>query len=197
MPEVSSAIRLIVGLGNPGPQYEETRHNAGAWFVHELAKQSNVVLRLENKFFGFYAKLTLNQKECQLLIPTTFMNRSGASVAAVIKFYKIVPQEILVVHDELDLPTGAAKLKQGGGHAGHNGLRDIISALGTADFLRLRLGIDRPADPARVSDYVLSRPNKIDEEKIKTAIHQALSILPDLMEGKVGQAMKTLHSTRS
>jgi PTH1 family peptidyl-tRNA hydrolase len=191
---VSTAIRLIVGLGNPGPQYENTRHNAGAWFVEQLAQQSHSTLRAETKFLGHYAKTNIDNHECHMLIPTTFMNRSGASVAAVTKFYKISVHEILVVHDELDLAPGAVKLKQGGGHAGHNGLRDIIAAMGSNDFLRLRLGIGHPGSPDKVSDYVLSKPGKNEQQQIMQAIDSSLRIVPDLLEGKISHAMKTLHT---
>ncbi|NNM59682.1 MAG: aminoacyl-tRNA hydrolase [Legionellales bacterium] len=190
------SIRLIVGLGNPGDEYELTRHNAGAWFVEQIARQAHLVLRSENKFLGRYVKTSIEHKECHLLIPSTFMNRSGGSVASVLNFYKILPEEIIVAHDELDMPPGAAKLKQGGGHAGHNGLRDIIAALGTSDFLRLRLGIGHPGRPDKVSDYVLSRPNKADEQKIYNAIDDAIMIVPDLLAGDISGAMKRLHTEK-
>ncbi len=188
------SIRVIIGLGNPGDQYEMTRHNAGAWFVEQIARQSHLVLRSENKFLGRYGKASIVHKDCHLLIPSTFMNRSGGSVASLLNFYKILPQEILVAHDELDMPPGAVKLKQGGGHAGHNGLRDIIAALGTPDFLRLRIGIGHPGRPDKVSDYVLSRPNKADEQKIYNAIDDAIMIVPDLLAGNIPAAMKLLHT---
>lgn len=191
---MSTAIRLIVGLGNPGPQYEITRHNAGAWFVEQLASQAQINLRAETKFLGRYAKTHIAHHECHLLIPTTFMNRSGASVSSVAKFYKISVQEILVAHDELDLAPGTAKLKQGGGHAGHNGLRDIIAAMGSNDFLRLRLGIGHPGSPDKVSDFVLNKPGKAEHQQIITAIDNSVRIVPDLLQGNISHAMKTLHT---
>lgn len=191
---MSTAIRLIVGLGNPGPQYETTRHNAGAWFVEQLAQHVHSTLRPETKFLGHYLKTSIDQQECHLLIPSTFMNRSGASVSAVAKFYKIAVNEMLIVHDELDLASGAAKLKQGGGHAGHNGLRDIIAAMGSNDFLRLRLGIGHPGNPEKVSDYVLSKPGKTEQQQIMQAIDNSLRIVPDLLHGNISHAMKTLHT---
>ena len=137
-----SSIKLVVGLGNPGAQYDDTRHNAGFWYVEQLARAYGATLQPEKKFFGLTARITVNGQDVRLLNPTTFMNRSGQAVGAISTFFKIPPQSILVVHDELDLPVGVGRLKQGGGHGGHNGLRDIISSLGNSrDFLRLRLGI--------------------------------------------------------
>ncbi|MFN7096596.1 MAG: aminoacyl-tRNA hydrolase [Gammaproteobacteria bacterium] len=191
---MSTAIRLIVGLGNPGPQYETTRHNAGAWFVEQLAHQCHVTLRAEHKFLGHSAKIHIEHHECHLLIPSTFMNRSGAAVAAIAKFYKISLAEMLIAHDELDLAPGTVKLKQGGGHAGHNGLRDIIAAMGSNDFLRLRLGIGHPGNQAKVADYVLSQPGKTEQQHIMQAIDNSLRIMPDLLQGKIAAAIKTLHT---
>ena len=191
---MSNAIRLIVGLGNPGSQYQSTRHNTGAWLIEALAKQQSTSLRPEAKFFGDYAKIRVGSDECHLLIPTTFMNRSGAAVAAIAKFYKITVNEILVAHDELDLATGIVKLKQAGGHAGHNGLRDIIAAMNSPDFLRLRVGIGHPGHPEKVSNYVLSPPGKLEQQQSMQAIDKSLSIIPELLKANISQAMQTLHT---
>ena len=187
-------IRLIVGLGNPGSQYQKTRHNAGVWFLDGLLSSHPVSLRPEAKFLGAYAKINLHQHDTHLLMPTTFMNRSGQSVSALMKFLKLSPSQLLVVHDELDLPAGAIKLKEGGGHAGHNGLRDIISALGTSDFLRLRIGIGRPTTKEDVANYVLHAPGQEDMRSIRLCIDHALGVLPELLNGHIHQAIQKLHS---
>jgi PTH1 family peptidyl-tRNA hydrolase len=189
-----SSVKLIVGLGNPGKQYEQTRHNAGFWFVEEVARQFNVQFRPETKFLGEVVRIQSNDFDFFLLKPSTFMNRSGQSIQALAKFYKLSVTEILVVHDELDLPPGVAKLKKTGGHGGHNGLRDTISAFSSKDFLRLRLGIGHPGDRSQVVDYVLKAPSKTDFTLIDDAIYQASKILPDLLQDKLEQAMQTLHS---
>lgn len=188
------AIRLIVGLGNPGAEYTDTRHNAGFWWVDCVAQQHKISLRLESKFFGLMGRGTLLGEEAYLLQPQTFMNRSGQSVGALAKFYKIAPEEILVVHDELDLPPGVAKLKQGGGHGGHNGLRDLIAHLGTPNFWRLRLGIGHPGDRAEVVNFVLKRPTVAEQVLIETAMHASLRVLPELTSGKMEAAMLKLHT---
>lgn len=185
-----ASIRLIVGLGNPGPDYAATRHNAGFWLLDLLARQHSATLRAEGKFFSLYARAG----ETHLLEPQTFMNASGKAVAAVARFYKIQPDEILVVHDELDLPPGAAKLKQGGGHGGHNGLRDIIAALGVQDFWRLRLGIGHPGNKAEVVSFVLKPPRKEEQDAIDRAIDCALDVMPAVLAGKMPEAMKDLHT---
>ena len=187
-------IKLIVGLGNPGAEYDKTRHNAGAWFVEVLATAEQLTLRAEKKFLGLYGQAKSATDKFHLLLPTTFMNHSGQAVLALAQFYKIAPQHILVVHDELDLPAGMARLKQGGGHGGHNGLRDIIRHLGTNDFIRLRLGIGHPGDKNRVLDYVLGRPSVSDNKQIHQAIGDAISILPQLSQGDLQKAMHALHS---
>lgn len=187
-------IQLIVGLGNPGREYADTRHNVGFWFVHKLCEQFRTSFQLESKFKGLVATGNLHNISCRLLQPTTYMNRSGEAVLAMAHFYKIAPEEILVVHDELDLPVGSIRLKQDGGHGGHNGLRDIISRLGTNRFYRLRIGIGHPGAKDDVHDYVLHRPSISDEEKIFNAIDKAFFILPDLMQGKVEKAMNYLHT---
>lgn len=187
---------MIVGLGNPGGQYEETRHNAGFWFVDLIARRHNASFRLDNKFHGLVAKVLIGGEECWLLKPVTFMNRSGQAVSSLAKYYKIPLQQILVAHDELDMPAGVARLKYDGGHAGHNGLRDIIAAMGGRDFWRLRIGIDRPASGGEVVNYVLSRPSKDESSKIDVVLDDAERLIPDLIEGQFSKAMNRLHSDR-
>lgn len=192
---MDSNIQLIVGLGNPGTEYEHTRHNAGADFVQEIANQLTASLKPEKKFFGLFAQANINGHTVKLLIPTTFMNRSGQSVAAVATFYKIPPQNILVAHDELDLPPGTARLKLGGGHGGHNGLRDIIQALGNCkDFARLRLGIGHPGNAKLVSNFVLKKAPPSEFDKTLDASAASTRIIPDLVAGQWNQAMKELHT---
>lgn len=190
------ALNLIIGLCNPGVKYQNTRHNIGANFVRAFAKAEHLDFLPEAKFKGLHARLTLGTDSCHLLLPTTYMNNSGQALQAIMAFYKIPPESILVVHDELDLPVGTARLKQGGGHGGHNGLKDIINQLGSPDFLRLRLGIGRPAH-SDVSDYVLSNPTLDEQIALDIAIQRSLAILPNLFEGKIDLAMKTLHSSDS
>ncbi|WP_136413285.1 aminoacyl-tRNA hydrolase [Herbaspirillum sp. ST 5-3] len=188
-------IRLIVGLGNPGPEYEQTRHNAGFWLVDNLARN---LLRREARFNALAAKTVVAGQEVWLLEPQTYMNRSGQSVGALARFYKIVPDEILVVHDELDLPPGAAKIKKGGSSGGHNGLKDITAALGTQDYWRLRIGIGHPRSmnlQQAVVDFVLHRPRKEEQTLINDAIEKSLDVMPLLCEGKFEAAMMKLHST--
>lgn len=188
-------IRLIVGLGNPGKEYEGTRHNAGAFFVQELARRAGTVLKAESKFSGETARGAIAGRDLRLLVPTTFMNRSGRSVAAMANFYRLKPEEILVAHDELDISPGQARFKQGGGHGGHNGLRDIISALGgSRDFYRLRVGIGHPGHASKVSGYVLAKPNGDDRGAIDDAIDAAVDALPLLLGGDIVKAMTQLHS---
>jgi peptidyl-tRNA hydrolase, PTH1 family len=190
-----TAIKLIAGLGNPGSEYRGTRHNAGADFVQELARQCGAHLQPESKFFGLSSRVTYAGHDLRLLIPTTFMNRSGKSVAAMASFYKIAPEEILIAHDELDIPAGTARFKKGGGHGGHNGLRDIVPALGNnQNFHRLRIGIDHPGHASRVSGYVLSQPSQVDRARIDASIDEAIAALPLLLEGDATKAMTRLHS---
>jgi peptidyl-tRNA hydrolase, PTH1 family len=189
-----ATIRLVVGLGNPGSEYEETRHNAGFWFVDRLAGEARVNLRLETKFHGVLGRLRQGDQECWLLKPTTFMNLSGRAVLAVAHFYKILPNEILVAHDELDLEPGTVKLKYAGGHAGHNGLKDIAAQLGVPDFWRLRLGIGHPGDRGQVKDYVLHRPGKDERAAIDETIDQSLHVWPKLLAGQQESAMLALHT---
>jgi len=187
-------IRIIVGLGNPGPQYEATRHNAGFWFVELLARRHGGVFRAESRFHGLVASICLSGQECRLLKPATFMNRSGQAALSLSHYFKVPPEQILVAHDELDLPAGVVRLKQGGGHAGHNGLRDTMAALGSRDFYRLRIGIDHPEDRSRVVDYVLSRPSRADEQAIEAALEEAVDALPEIVAGQFQKAMHRLHS---
>ncbi len=191
-----SGIKLIVGLGNPGDKYEATRHNAGFWFVDALAAQTNTKLTMDAKMFGEVGKFQTDasNKDRWLLKPTTFMNNSGKAVAALANYYKILPAEVLVVHDELDLPAETAKLKFGGGHGGHNGLKDIHAALGTADYWRLRLGIDHPGDRNEVINYVLKAPTKAEKDALEVNIHAACTIVPFLLKGEFESAMLKLHS---
>lgn len=193
---MTEGIRCVVGLGNPGAQYTDTRHNVGFWFIDLVARQHGIVLRPENKFFGDLGKLNLPSGNCWLLKPNTFMNHSGRALSALANFYKLSPQQILVVHDELDLPSGSVRLKQGGGHGGHNGLRDIISALGSKDFFRLRLGIDHPGHRDQVTNHVLSRPSKTDQTQIEDAIEMASHHLDGLVAGDYQQLMNKLHSNK-
>lgn len=188
-------IKLIVGLGNPGPQYENTRHNAGAWFIEALAREHRMAFRPDTKFKGQVGLIHHAGQDCRLLLPMTFMNLSGHSVRALAEFYKIEASQILVIHDELDLPVGSAKIKRGGGHGGHNGLRDIIAQLHTPDFYRLRIGIGHPGHRDQVIDYVLQKPNKSDQQQIDDAISSALLIIPDMIEGHAERAMQKLHTT--
>jgi PTH1 family peptidyl-tRNA hydrolase len=188
------AIRLIVGLGNPGPEYEQTRHNAGFWLVDALAGKP---LARETRFNAMAGKIKCAGEDIFLLQPQTFMNRSGQSVGALARFYKIAPEDVLVVHDELDMPPGAAKLKKGGSSGGHNGLKDITAALGTQDYWRLRLGIGHPrtaGSQQAVADYVLHRPRKEEQQLIDEAIEKSLKIIPLLCEGKFENATMQLHT---
>ena len=192
---MKDGIELIVGLGNPGRQYEDTRHNAGAWFVERLARQHNANLSNDTKYNALIGRATINGHDIRFLIPTTYMNVSGQAVAPFANFFKIPPERILVAHDELDLPPGVAKLKQGGGHGGHNGLRDIISKLGNnKKFARLRIGIGHPGSADKVSGFVLGKAPAKEQQFIDDAIDEALRIMPDLLGGNANKAMNRLHS---
>ena len=191
-----ASIGLIAGLGNPGADYAATRHNAGFWFVDALAAAHGASLRAEAKFHGELGRAAVGGRDVWLLKPTTFMNHSGQAVAAVARYYKLAPEQILVAHDDLDLPVGTARLKRGGGHGGHNGLRDIINHLGSRDFLRLRLGIHHPGDSKAVVDYVLGRPSAADREAIEDAIARALDVMPLVVSGDLERAMNRLHSAQ-
>ncbi len=195
-----AGISLIVGLGNPGPDYAQTRHNAGFWFIDTLAQSQGGVFRPESKFQGGVCKFSFprldgGSKECWLLKPSTFMNRSGQAVASLAGFYKIPVTDILAVHDDLDLPIGTVRIKQGGGHGGHNGLRDITTHLGD-NFLRLRIGIGHPGKGNDVTAYVLSRAPKQEEALIQEGIDNALSVLPLMLSGDLERAMHQLHSRK-
>lgn len=186
-------IQLIVGLANPGKEYEKTRHNAGAWFVEEILREYDGALRPEKKFHGLYGDAAIANQTCHLLIPTTFMNLSGQSVKACAHFYKIPPESILVIHDEVDLPAGIIRLKKDGGDGGHNGLKDIISHLGTKNFFRLRIGVGRPAR-GDVADYVLNAPSKLEKQTIDDAIQLGMNTLPLIVHGDIAKAMQQLHT---
>ncbi len=193
---MDTPVKLIVGLGNPGPAYERTRHNVGADLVTQLAASSNLVLKPESKFFGATGKLLINGVSVRLLIPSTFMNRSGQAISALARFYQIPTNSILVAHDELDLPAGAARFKKGGGHGGHNGLRDTIQSLGNnKDFARIRIGISHPGNAKQVVDYVLKKPSPSDQSLISQSIDQALTYLPLAVTGQWERAMTALHSS--
>ncbi len=188
-------IKLVVGLGNPGIDYAHTRHNAGQDFVEYLAREFSANLSPDSKFFGLADRITVDGRDLRLLIPTTFMNLSGKSVAALANFFKIEPEEILVVHDELDLSPGIIKLKIGGGHGGHNGLRDIINALGNnKNFGRLRIGIGHPGSAKQVSNYVLKKAPSEEQTLIEDAIQSALPQIKTLVKGEWEAAMRDLHS---
>ncbi|MDP2178086.1 aminoacyl-tRNA hydrolase [Methylicorpusculum sp.] len=189
-----TGIKLFVGLGNPGSQYENTRHNAGFWWIDQIAQSTGTRMNNEAKFFGITGKLIENNQEAWLLKPTTFMNLSGRSVSALAKFYKIPAEQILVIHDELDLPPGTCKLKKGGGHGGHNGLKDIAAQLGTNDFWRLRLGIGHPGDRNAVVNFVLHPPSKTEWQLITQTIDESATLLNQLLQGQTEQAMMKLHT---
>ena len=191
-------IQLIVGLGNPGQQYDQTRHNAGADFVVQLAERQMTSLKADSKYHGLYGKTTLNNQPVHLLIPTTYMNLSGQAVQALANFYKIPAEGILVAHDELDLPPGVARLKQGGGHGGHNGLRDIISKLGNnKNFYRLRLGIGHPGSASQVSGFVLKKAPSSEKDLTQAASDEAMRVLEQACSGDWLKAMNTLHSFKA
>lgn len=187
-------IRLLVGLGNPGPEYEATRHNAGFWFIDEVARLLRVGLAPERSYFGRVARASGPHGPVWLLEPMTFMNLSGKSVAALARFFKIEAGEILVAHDDLDLMPGQAKMKLGGSHAGHNGLKDIQAQMGTGDFWRLRLGIGHPGVRAEVVDYVLRKPSAEQREAIAKSIEQSVSALDLVLDGEMERAMMKVHA---
>lgn len=187
-------IRLLVGLGNPGAEYEATRHNAGFWFIDEVARALKVSLVPERGYFGLAARASTPNGPVWLLEPMTYMNATGKSVAALARFFKIAPGEILVAHDELDLPPGQVKMKQGGSHAGHNGLKDIHAQLGSADYWRLRLGIGHPGVKAEVVNYVLKKPSAEHREAIDKSIEQAMSALDLMLAGEMERAMMKVHA---
>lgn len=187
-------IRLLVGLGNPGPEYEQTRHNAGFWWIDEVARKLGTSLLPDRSYHGLVARVNRPDGPIWLLEPMTFMNLSGKSVAALARFFKIAPNEILVAHDELDLTPGQMKMKLGGSHAGHNGLRDIHAQLGTADYWRLRLGIGHPGVKSEVVNYVLKKPSAEHREAIEKAIDQSLTALDLILAGDMERAMMKIHA---
>ncbi|MBQ4891473.1 aminoacyl-tRNA hydrolase [Shewanella sp. MMG014] len=193
-----SQIKLIVGLANPGAEYAQTRHNAGAWYVQELARLCGATLVPDSKYFGLTARVTIDGKDVRLLIPTTFMNLSGKSVSALANFFRITPEQMLVAHDELDMEPGVAKFKLGGGHGGHNGLKDIIAKMGNdKGFHRLRIGIGHPGDKNRVSGYVLGKAPAVDQEKMNAVIDEAVRSTEILFKQDMAKAMNRLHTFKA
>jgi PTH1 family peptidyl-tRNA hydrolase len=191
---VNAEIKLIVGLGNPGTKYEKTRHNAGFWWVDAVADLKRAHWSKEAKFHGWSTRVEEGGRDFWLLKPNTYMNESGRSVAAMMRFYRIEPAELLVVHDELDLPPGTVKLKKGGGTGGHNGLTDIVEALDTKDFWRLRVGIGHPGHKDLVADYVLDKARKVEQEAIDPPFERSFELLPKLANGRMTDAMTWLHT---
>ena len=189
-------IKLFVGLGNPGSDYDQARHNAGFWWIDALANQWKLQLRTERNYFGLMAKGQVNGDTVWLLEPQTFMNASGKSVATLARFFKIAPEEVLVAHDELDIAPGEAKLKLGGGHAGHNGLRDIHAQLGSPNYWRLRLGIGHPGDKNQVANWVLKKPSADDRIGIDQAMDRALKAAPHLQSGDMNKATALIHTSK-
>ena len=189
-----AGLKLITGLGNPGADYSTTRHNAGFWFVDELAEKYQVSFTAQKKFSGELARIRAPGIDCLLFKPATFMNSSGRAVRAVADYYRIEPAHILVVHDEIDLEAGVIRLKQGGGHGGHKGLRDISETLGVSDYLRLRIGVSHPGDKTRVLAHVLGRPDSDDTALINNALQKGQEILPLLFAGELDRAMTSLHT---
>lgn len=195
---VQSTVQLIVGLGNPGPEYSQTRHNAGVWFVQQLAHAFNTSLKNEPKFFGYTGKFVCAGQEFKLLIPSTYMNLSGKAVLAMAQFYKLTPEQIMVAHDEMALEPGVAKFKLGGGHAGHNGLRDIISRLGNnQNFYRLRLGIGHPGHKDQVTGYVLGKAPASEQNLIEQTIDEATRCFDILARDGLVKAQNRLHSFKA
>ena len=194
---VMAQLRLLVGLGNPGAEHQRTRHNAGFWFIDALAQAHGARFGMESKLHGETAKITLDGQALLLLKPATYMNKSGIAVQSALRYWKIEPEEALVVHDDLDLPAGAARLKFDGGHGGQNGLRDIMAHLGHGGFHRLRLGIGHPGDRNRVTSWVLGRAGVDDENAILDAVGRSLDVLPLAVRGDFNEAMKKLHTSRS
>ena len=194
MAALTANLRLIIGLGNPGADYVDTRHNAGFWLIDEIAADLGLSFRFEKRFNADECKFKAYGGDVFLQKPQTFMNRSGQSVAALARYYKIAPEEILVIHDELDLAPGTNRIKQAGGHGGHNGLRDIIDHLGGRDFFRIRVGIGHPGDSKQVINYVLHKPSLADKTAIEAANRDTLAVMPQLIEGRIDKAMQALHT---
>lgn len=189
-------IKLFVGLNNPGPEYEQTRHNAGLWWLEAVARQLKVSLAMDKGYHGLVARTTVDGQNVWLLAPQTYMNLSGKSVGALARFFKVLPSEILVAHDELDVPPGEAKLKRGGGHGGHNGLRDIHSQLGTDDYWRLRIGIGHPGNKDEVANWVLKKPSLDHRIAIDQTIDRCIKALPDLLRGDMNKATMLIHTSK-
>jgi PTH1 family peptidyl-tRNA hydrolase len=189
-------IKLFVGLGNPGPEYEATRHNAGFWWVDALARELKTSLNMDKGYHGLLARTSVHGQTVWLLQPQTFMNLSGKSVGALARFFKIAPSEILVVHDELDIVPGQVKLKFGGSHAGHNGLRDIHAQLGSGDYWRLRLGVGHPGDKAEVVNWVLKKPSLDHRIAIDQCIDRSLKALPAFLSGDMEKATLLVHTSK-
>jgi PTH1 family peptidyl-tRNA hydrolase len=187
-------IKLIAGLGNPGRQHERDRHNVGFWFVSRVASERGVELKSMARYHGLVGKIAAPGREVWLVEPQTYMNLSGTSVAPLARFYKIAPEEVLVVHDELDFEPGVARLKLGGSAGGHNGLKDIAAQLGSQDFWRLRIGIGHPGDRNLVSDYVLNSPLKAERDLIEGSLVKSLDVLPSMLQGDMTAAMQKLHT---
>lgn len=187
-------IKLVVGLANPGSQYANTRHNAGAWFVEQLLSHYPQSLKTESKFKADLALVNHAGEQIRIAIPTTYMNDSGVAVQAIANFYKITIEEVLIVHDDIDLQPGDIRLKKGGGHGGHNGLRSINSHLGSADYSRLRIGVGHPGEKSLVVDYVLHQPRREEREAIDDAITKAINVFPILLGDGMQKAMTALHS---
>ena len=187
---------LIAGLGNPGSRYAETRHNAGFWFLDRLAESVGAVFRGQSRLQSETARATVHGVDCLLLRPTTFMNHSGQAVRAVIDYYRLDPVRMLVAYDELDLPPGVVRLKRGGGHGGHNGLRDIFRHVAEHDFLRLRIGIGHPGHRDAVTPWVLGRPTAEQQLAMREGVSRALAVLPDVLAGRLPDAMKDLHTEK-
>jgi PTH1 family peptidyl-tRNA hydrolase len=191
---LTADIRLIVGLGNPGADYVDTRHNAGFWLADMIAAEQSVAFRFEKRDNAAESKFKAEGKDIHLQKPQTFMNRSGQPLASLARYFKIAPEQVLVIHDELDLPPGTNRIKQGGGHGGHNGLRDIINQLGSREFFRIRVGIGHPGDASQVVNYVLHKPSNADANAIDTANRDTLAVMPQIYAGRIDKAMQALHT---
>jgi len=194
MAALTANIRLVVGLGNPGADYVDTRHNAGFWLIDEIAADLGLSFRFEKRFNAEACRFKAQDRDLYLQKPQTFMNRSGQAVAALARYYKIAVEEILVIHDELDLPPGTNRIKQAGGHGGHNGLRDIVNHLGSREFFRIRVGIGHPGDASQVINYVLHKPSAADLKAIEEANRDTLAVMPLIVEGRIDKAMQALHT---
>ncbi|WP_338036049.1 aminoacyl-tRNA hydrolase [Halorhodospira abdelmalekii] len=186
-------FRLIVGLGNPGAKYEGTRHNAGFWFIEELLRRHGGELRAESRFYGVVGRVDIAGYDCRLLEPTTYMNRSGDAIAALANYFKIPPQAVLVAHDEIDLPPGSVRLKRGGGHGGHKGLRHTQATLSTPDFARIRIGVGHPGHRDAVVQHVLSAPSAVERRQLEIAVEEAADVVPWLLAGEWDRACRQLH----